>query len=417
MILLVFMTLSIVPLLSQPCSSSVITLRSQADVDNFQTMFGPCDSVTVRLEVGIYGAATDITDLSPLIDLKWTNWLFVIDNHELTTLAGLHNIVRDGAGKLAIQNNDNLADITALVGFGPTVGDMSIANNPLLTTLGGLQNITTVGTALTIRNNVELMSLNALAGITRIDRILEITRNESLTDISALSNLADFATGIPPNAVAKARFSIYENDLLEDCTPLCRVINEDLKRVRDINSLGIDSIQDNLSTCFDLNAINLDCVCRGAVRDTIKPVAICNNIATDIPECGNLNLTIGQIDGGSKDTCGLLSITIDKSIFTCADIGNNIVTLIATDVNGNAAACTSDVALTDPNNYCIIDTIDIANTINQTITHCGSNTVILKGILASGSHATIRAPRVKISSTFEVADNATLDIINENCLN
>ena len=246
---------------AQICNNgNAIVLATQADVDAFASDYPSCDSVMVRLEIGGYGSASDITDLSPLLLLTWVNWLWVIDNHQLTNLQGLENLDVDGVGKLAIQQNDVLTDITALSGFGPSVGDMSVVLNPLLTNLDGLDNVEWAGTAVTIRTNVSLVDISALSNFTRSDRIFEISNCDLLTDISPLSNFVDFGEGIPPNYPPKAIFLLYGNDLLEDCSPLCEVLINDLDRLRSINSLTED-ISDNLKECNSLTTINEHGVC------------------------------------------------------------------------------------------------------------------------------------------------------------
>lgn len=237
-----------------------ITLYSQQEVDDFPHSYGTCDEVLIRLEIGSYGQATDITDLSPLSCLQKTEWIWIIDNHQLTNLTGLENIVKDGAGKIVIQNNDVLTDISALSGYGPTAGEVSIVNNPMLQSLNGLQNITQLGTAMTIRNNAALTDISALSNFTRCDRTFEISGCPILEDISPLQRFVDYAELIPANATNKALFLLHDNDLLKDCEPLCHVIQEDLVRLRNGNSL-IENISNNLSECADLDAINQHGLC------------------------------------------------------------------------------------------------------------------------------------------------------------
>ena len=47
--------------------------------------------------------------------------------------------------------------------------------------------------------------------------------------------------------------------------------------------------------------------------------------------------TASAVDNGSSDACGIESLALDNTDFTCANVGSgNIVVLTVTDVNGNA---------------------------------------------------------------------------------
>jgi hypothetical protein len=59
--------------------------------------------------------------------------------------------------------------------------------------------------------------------------------------------------------------------------------------------------------------------------------------------------------GGPADNCGLTtSIDLSQTLFTCADLGSNIVTITVTDTDGNSTSCTSSVTITDPLAVCIL---------------------------------------------------------------
>ncbi|MFT5236829.1 MAG: hypothetical protein ACI9M9_000417, partial [Flavobacteriaceae bacterium] len=62
---------------------------------------------------------------------------------------------------------------------------------------------------------------------------------------------------------------------------------------------------------------------------------------------GMASITVGDIENGSTDACGIASTTIDVTDFTCADVGANTVTLTVTDVNGNTSTCTTIVTVED----------------------------------------------------------------------
>ena len=66
-------------------------------------------------------------------------------------------------------------------------------------------------------------------------------------------------------------------------------------------------------------------------------------------------ITIGV---NPSDNCGVASVVLSQSDFTCADIGPNTVIVTVTDVNGNISSCTSTVIVEDngkPIITCIAD--------------------------------------------------------------
>jgi PKD repeat protein len=60
---------------------------------------------------------------------------------------------------------------------------------------------------------------------------------------------------------------------------------------------------------------------------------------------GRATLEAADIDYGSTDNCGVASMTLDKTVFTCANVGTNKVTLTVTDRSGNVAKQTVDVVV------------------------------------------------------------------------
>jgi len=234
----------------QSCSMHDITLLTQADVDNFQATYGTCDTITGTLRIGNGDVPTNITSLLPLSGLKSVGSLLITENSQLQSLNGLQNIVKDNVSKLSVTENLILDDISQLSGFGPRAGEIGIADNPALPNLIGLQSVRTLGTALTIRNNPLITDFNPLSGVGRIDRSLAIQNNDALTDITGLSNLVLFGTGANPV------FIIEDNDQLEDCTPLCFVIQRILPVLNNLTK----TIQSNLGDCIDEPAVLSACL-------------------------------------------------------------------------------------------------------------------------------------------------------------
>ena len=83
------------------------------------------------------------------------------------------------------------------------------------------------------------------------------------------------------------------------------------------------------------------------VLDTISPVMSVQNVTVYLDAFGVVNIDSSMIDNGSSDFCGIASLTLDNSTFTCANVGINVVNLLATDVNGNTNSAQALVTVVD----------------------------------------------------------------------
>jgi uncharacterized protein YrzB (UPF0473 family) len=147
------------------------------------------------------------------------------------------------------------------------------------------------------------------------------------------------------------------------------------------------------------------------VEDNVSPIAVCQNITVQLDATCNVSITAADIDNGSSDICGVASVSVSPSAFTCADVGDNTVTLTVTDVNGNVSTCTAVVTVEDDFPPTIACPADI--TVNTDIGMCGkvvnypvaigqdncSITVSQTGGLASGSIFPIGINTVEFTAT------------------
>lgn len=100
------------------------------------------------------------------------------------------------------------------------------------------------------------------------------------------------------------------------------------------------------------------------VLENVPPVAKCKpgTITLPLDANGSATLTANQVDNGSFDNCGLDTLTIDITAFTCADLpGTHTVTLTAQDLASNTSTCTA--------------TIDVVDDLAPTVLCPGSKTV------------------------------------------
>lgn len=84
------------------------------------------------------------------------------------------------------------------------------------------------------------------------------------------------------------------------------------------------------------------------VLDTELPHAQCKSITRYINAAGDpVVITPADIDGGSYDNCTMITFSPESTTFTCANVGQNPVTLTLTDMSGNSSSCVANVTILD----------------------------------------------------------------------
>jgi hypothetical protein len=83
------------------------------------------------------------------------------------------------------------------------------------------------------------------------------------------------------------------------------------------------------------------------VEDNTDPTALCQDITVELNQQGVAAISAGDINDGSFDNCGIISLSLSDSTFVCNDIGPNLVTLTATDGSNNTSSCNAIVTVED----------------------------------------------------------------------
>jgi hypothetical protein len=173
--------------MSSDCSENSIELTSQAQVDSFQTTYGPCTHVT--------GVLT-------------------ISGSDIVNLQGLSDLVSVG-GDLFITNNPVLPFIGDMSRFSSSAYQLGIEHNPMLLRIG-FPALTHVGTDLTVRNNASLSNLEGLEKVRTIQNRLTVSENASLFSLQGLHGLR----------MVGADVEIEDNSELSRCGPIIRLIDD-----------------------------------------------------------------------------------------------------------------------------------------------------------------------------------------------
>jgi gliding motility-associated-like protein len=113
----------------------------------------------------------------------------------------------------------------------------------------------------------------------------------------------------------------------------------------DCTNIGDNIVELTISDNFSNTAT---CTATVTVQDTLPPVALCQDVTVALDASGNASVTVDDIDNGSNDNCGNTTlVSVDPATFGCTEVGDNTVTLLVEDAEGNQSSCTATVSVQD----------------------------------------------------------------------
>ena len=221
------------PLLAVDCSQTDITLSFQADVDDFQDDYGPCDRIVGGLTID-GEEITHVDGLSELVSMGNLRFLFT---SELTSTAGLSNLTSiDGSlfftDSTSLTNVDGLAKLTSVGGtvrFSfmealtnldglsalSQVDSILLEFNTELINVGGLSSIQSVGTSIHLESNIALLNLDGFSSLSSTGFAVTLLGHTLLTNIDGLASLISVGED----------FRMEHNPLLAHCGSLVRLLD------------------------------------------------------------------------------------------------------------------------------------------------------------------------------------------------
>ncbi len=214
---------------------------------------------------------------------------------------------------------------------------------------------------------------------------------------------------------------IDELDLVEQSSATCGTI-----------SLSLDQSSFDCSDVGDLTVTITATHSTGSTSSATKMITIVDNTAPVVSVNSMVNLsldansftadlTVPMVELGSTDNCGIVSQTLSKMSFTCEDVGENLVTYIVSDAEGNQAESTITVTVTSPivdetvstsasNEYCpsgsnpggTITTGGSVAGVNYFLRNSADNSVIDGPIVGTGGSLSFSTGSVDGTETFNV---------------
>lgn len=131
--------------------------------------------------------------------------------------------------------------------------------------------------------------------------------------------------------------------------------------------------------------------------------AVAQDIVVELDATGNATISASDINNGSSDNCtsaGELVLSLDKTAFTCADLGVNTVSLTVEDILGNTATATASVTIEDA-----IDPVAVAQNVTLQLDENGNATVIASSLNNGSADNCIEGLNYSLDrTTFSCAD-------------
>ena len=248
-----------------------------------------------------------------------------VDNIPPVALAKNVTVQLDASGNgsttAALVNNgsSDACGIKSMVLSKSAFSCADISTNPNVVTLTVTDNNNNVSTTTAEVTVVDATAPTAVAQNVTVQ--LDASGNGSTT-AALVNNGSSDACGIKTLALSKTAFS---------CSDIATNPNAVTLTVTDNHG--------NVSTA----------TANVTVVDAIPPVAIAKNVTVQLDATGNGNTTAAMVDNGSSDACGIKSLALSKTSFTCSDIATNpnVVTLTVTDNHGNVSTATANVTVVD----------------------------------------------------------------------
>ncbi|OXA69827.1 hypothetical protein B0A67_17980, partial [Flavobacterium aquidurense] len=204
---------------------------------------------------------------------------------------------------------------------------------------------------------------------------------------------------------------ITEAEIDNGSTDICGITTMTLdKKDFDCSNIGDNTVT---LTVTDVNGNSDSKAATVTVEDKVKPIVVTQNITIQLDASGKATITAAEINDGSTDNCGIDEITLDKKDFDCTNVGDNIVTLTVTDVNGNSDSKTATVTVEDK-----VKPIMVTQNITIQLDASG-NAVITEAEIDNGSTdnctiATITLDKKDFDCTNIGANTVTLTVTDVN---
>ena len=131
----------------------------------------------------------------------------------------------------------------------------------------------------------------------------------------------------------------------DNCSPVAIAQTQTSTQSSDVNSPAhYNYVISRVWTATDVSGNATSATQTITVQDVTKPTVKTKNLTVTLVN-GVASITVAMVNDGSNDNCSPLNFSLSKTVFNCSNIGQNSVTLTATDVSGNTASATAVITV------------------------------------------------------------------------
>lgn len=114
---------------------------------------------------------------------------------------------------------------------------------------------------------------------------------------------------------------------------------------------GHDVIRTVVLTATDASLNTATCSFTLTLKDVSPPTVRCKNATADLQQApfvgSQATIAASDVLDAAADNCGTVNLSVSPEVFTCGTLGDNTVTLTATDQQGYTATCQATVTVRD----------------------------------------------------------------------
>ncbi|PWL31231.1 MAG: hypothetical protein DCO95_07080, partial [Roseivirga sp. XM-24bin3] len=167
------------------------------------------------------------------------------------------------------------------------------------------------------------------------------TFNVSITDTTAPTVIAqDYTVSLDANGNASISVQDIDNGSYDNCSLTLSLdkLNFDCSNVGDntVTLSGVDASGNSATATATVTVV-----------DDILPTFTASDFTSYLDEEGELTISEQQIVDQLSDNCGIASVNISQTEFSCGNLGDNSVTITVTDNSGNTVSETVTITVED----------------------------------------------------------------------